>query len=93
MPVSIELKPEVEERLGREAPARGVSVEAYVEDLIEQQVVKPHEAASRINMEELDRVPIGMRRFMPGFNSITHTVCPFLDMIVSNERNSPPNRG
>jgi hypothetical protein len=56
MAISIELKPEVEERLGREASAKGVSVEAYVEDLIEQQVTRPHEGASRIDLEELDRV-------------------------------------
>ena len=55
MPISIELKPEVEEPLGREASAKGVSVEAYVEDLIEQQVTRPREA-SRIDLEELDRV-------------------------------------
>lgn len=56
MPISIELKPEVEERLGREASARGVSVEAYVEDLIERQVTRPREGASHIDLEELDRV-------------------------------------
>lgn len=55
MPISIELKPEVEERLGREAAAKGVSVEAYVEDIIEQQVIRPHEA-SRIDLKELDRI-------------------------------------
>lgn len=55
MPISIELKPEVEERLGREAAAKGVSVEAYVEDIIEQQVIRPHEA-SRIDLKEIDRI-------------------------------------
>jgi len=39
MPISIELKPEVEERLGREASAKGLSVEADVEDLIERQAL------------------------------------------------------
>lgn len=56
MSISIELKPEVEERLGREASAKGLSVEAYVEDLIEQQVSRPREGGSRIDMEEVDRV-------------------------------------
>lgn len=56
MPISIELKPEVEERLGREASAKGVSVEAYVEDLIERQVSPPHEGEGHVDMEELDRV-------------------------------------
>lgn len=55
MPISIELKPEVEERLGREASAKGVTVKAFVEALIEQQVTRPHEAP-RIDLEELDRV-------------------------------------
>ena len=55
MTISIELKPEVEECLGREASAKGVSVEAYVEDLIEQKVVRPYDA-SRIDLAELDRV-------------------------------------
>lgn len=56
MPIQIELKPEVEERLGREAEAVGLSVEAYVEGLIEQQVTRPREGASRIDLEELDSV-------------------------------------
>jgi predicted DNA-binding protein len=55
MPSSLELKPEVEERLGREASAKGPSVEAYVEDLIEQKVVRLYDA-SRIDPVELDRV-------------------------------------
>lgn len=55
MPISIELKPEVEERLGREASARGVSLEAYVEDLIERQVSGTDKAPG-IGLEELDRV-------------------------------------
>ncbi len=55
MPISIELKPEVEERLSREASARGVSVEAYVEDLIEQQV-SGTDKASGVRLEDLDRV-------------------------------------
>lgn len=55
MPISIELKPEVEERLGREASAKGVSVETYVEDLIERQIALPHET-SRVDLEEFDRV-------------------------------------
>jgi predicted transcriptional regulator len=55
MPISIELKPEVEERLGREASARGVSVEAYVEDLIEQQVSGTDKAPG-VGLEELDQV-------------------------------------
>jgi predicted transcriptional regulator len=53
--ISIELRPEVEKRLNQEATAKGVSVEAFVEDLIEQQVARPHEAP-RVDMEELDRV-------------------------------------
>ncbi len=55
MPISIELRPEVEERLGREASAKGVSIESYVEDLIERQVFPPHQS-SRINMDDLDSV-------------------------------------
>jgi hypothetical protein len=56
MTISIELKPEVEERLGREASAKGLSVEAYVEDLIERQVSRPREESSRVDIEEVDRV-------------------------------------
>lgn len=57
MPIHLELKPEVEERLGREASAKGVSVEAYVEDLIERQVSgQSGGAAPGINIEEIDRV-------------------------------------
>lgn len=56
MSISIELKPEVEEQLGREASAKGLSVEAYVEDLIERQVSLPGEGAPNIDMEEVDRV-------------------------------------
>ena len=57
MPISIELKPEVEERLGREAKAVGLSVEAYVEDLIERKISGPREgAAPGVDIEELDRV-------------------------------------
>lgn len=55
MSISIELKPEVEERLEQEATAKGVSVESYVEDLIEQQVSQPHKT-SHIAMEEIDHV-------------------------------------
>lgn len=36
MSISIELKPEIEELLEREAAAKGVSVESYVEELIGQ---------------------------------------------------------
>lgn len=35
--ISIELKPEIEERLEQEAAAKGVSVQSYVEEIIEQQ--------------------------------------------------------
>ena len=56
MPINIELKPDVEERLGREASAKGLSVEAYVEDLIERQVADPREVTPRVDMEEIDRV-------------------------------------
>lgn len=60
MPISIELKLEVEERLGREAPAKGLSVKAYVEDLIERQVSRPREDAPGVDMEEVDRVLDGL---------------------------------
>jgi len=56
MPIHLELKPEVEERLGREASAKGVSVEAYVEDLIERQVSGQSEGTYRVDMREVDRV-------------------------------------
>lgn len=56
MSIHLELKPEVEERLGREASAKGVSVEAYVEDLIERQVSGQSEGTYRVDMEEVDRV-------------------------------------
>lgn len=55
MTISIELKPEVEELLEQEAASRGVSVESYVEELIEQQVSQPHKT-SRIGSEEIDQV-------------------------------------
>ena len=55
MPISIELKPEIEERLEQEAAAKGVSVESYVEALLEQQVSRPHKT-SRIGAEEIDHV-------------------------------------
>lgn len=56
MSISIELKPEVEERLEREASAKGVSVEVYVEDLIERQVSRPSEGSPNVDMEEVERV-------------------------------------
>lgn len=56
MPINIELRPEVEALLGREAAAKGLSVEAYVEDLIERQVSRPSEEGSHIDLEELERV-------------------------------------
>lgn len=57
MPISIELKPEVEERLGREASAKGLSVEEYAAGLIERQVSRsPEGPAPGIDMEEVDRV-------------------------------------
>lgn len=56
MPIRIQLKPEVEERLGRKAEALGMSVEAYVEDLIGWQVSRSYEGAHRIDLEEIDRL-------------------------------------
>jgi predicted DNA-binding protein len=56
MPIRIEVKPEIEERLGREAEALGMSVEAYVEDLIERQISGHNEGTYRVDMEEIDRV-------------------------------------
>lgn len=57
MPIHLELKPEVEERLAREASAKGLSVEAYVEDLIERQVSRQLEgSAPGVDIEEVDRV-------------------------------------
>lgn len=53
MPIHLKLKPEVEERLGREAEAVGLSVEAYVENLIERQVSGPREGTSRVDMGEI----------------------------------------
>lgn len=55
MSISLELKPEVEELLEQEAAAKGVSVESYVEELIEQQVSQPHKT-SLIGSEEIDQV-------------------------------------
>jgi hypothetical protein len=55
MSISIELKPEIEERLEQEAAARGVSVESYVEELLEQQVSQPAKI-SRVGAEEIDHV-------------------------------------
>lgn len=55
MSISIELKPEVEERLEREAAAKGVSVESYVEELIEQQFSRPPKT-SQVGAEEVDHV-------------------------------------
>lgn len=55
MPISIELRPEIEERLEHEAAAKGVSVESYVGELIEQQFSRPPET-SHIGAEEIDQV-------------------------------------
>ena len=55
MSISIELKPDVEERLEQEAAAKGVSVESYVEGLIEQQISQPHQT-SHIGTEEIDHI-------------------------------------
>lgn len=55
MSISIELKPEIEERLKQEAAAKGVSMESYVEALIEQQFSQPHKT-SHIAAEEIDYV-------------------------------------
>jgi hypothetical protein len=54
MSISIELKPEVGELLEQEAAAKGVSVESYVEELIDQQVSQPHKT-SHIGSEEIDQ--------------------------------------
>ncbi|HEX8145266.1 MAG TPA: hypothetical protein VF553_22050 [Pyrinomonadaceae bacterium] len=56
MSISIELKPEIEELLQQEAWAKGVSLEAYVEELIVQQVSQPH-TTSHIGSEEIDQAP------------------------------------
>jgi hypothetical protein len=56
MPISMELKPEIEELLEQEAAAKGVPVECYVEELIEQQVFQPHKTA-HIGSEEIDHLP------------------------------------
>ncbi len=56
MPIYLELKPEVEERLGRVAEAVGMSVEAYVEGLIERQVSRPNDGNLRVDLEKLDSV-------------------------------------
>jgi hypothetical protein len=55
MSISIKLKPEIEERVEQEAAARGVSVESYVEEMIEQQVSLPHKT-SHVGPEEIDQV-------------------------------------
>ena len=55
MSISIELRPEIKELLEQEAAAKDVSVESYVEELIEQQVSHPHKA-SHIGSEEIDEV-------------------------------------
>lgn len=55
MSISIELKPEVEERLEQEAAARGVSVESYVGELIEQQFSRPS-ISSHVGAKEIDQV-------------------------------------
>lgn len=55
MSISIELKPEIEELLEQEAAARGVSVESYVEGLIDQQVSQPHKT-SQVSSEDVDQV-------------------------------------
>lgn len=55
MSISIELKPEVEERLEREAAARGVSVESYVERLIEQQFSMPSKTP-HVGADEVDQL-------------------------------------
>lgn len=55
MSINIDLKPEIEELLEQEAAVKGVSVESYVEELIEQQVSKPHKT-SHISAEEVDHV-------------------------------------
>jgi predicted DNA-binding protein len=52
--ISIELKPEIEERLEQDSAAKGVSVESYIEELIEQQFSQPHK--SHIALEESDQV-------------------------------------
>lgn len=56
MPIRIELKPEIEERLGREAEALRLSVEAYVEDLIRRQVSRSYAGSHRIDLDEIDRL-------------------------------------
>lgn len=55
MSISIELKPEIEEILEQKAAAKGLSVESYVEELIEQQVSQPYKT-SHIGSEEIDQV-------------------------------------
>jgi hypothetical protein len=55
MSISIELKPEVEERLEQEAAARGLSVESYVGELIEHQFSRPSKTP-HAGAEEIDQV-------------------------------------
>ena len=55
MSISIKLKPEIEELLEQEATTRGVSVESYVEELIEQQVSQPHKT-SHTGSEEIEQI-------------------------------------
>jgi predicted DNA-binding protein len=55
MSISIELKPEIEERLEQEAAAKGVSVQSYVEELLEQQVSQT-DKISHAGAEEIDHV-------------------------------------
>ena len=55
MSISIELKPEIEERLEQEAAARGLSVESYVGDIIERQFSRPG-GAPDTGAEDIDRL-------------------------------------
>jgi hypothetical protein len=55
MSISIEVNPEALERLEQAAAARGLSVELYVEDLIEQYFSQP-DKISGIGTEEIDHL-------------------------------------
>jgi hypothetical protein len=55
MSINIELKPEIEELLKQKAAAKSISIESYVEELIEQQVSRPH-INSHIGLEEIDQI-------------------------------------
>lgn len=82
MSVTLELKPETEERAAREAAARGVPVETLLAEVIEQNLNGAGSVASNERLSPEER----RRRFVEWLESREYiTATPLSDEAVSRE--------